>query len=73
MVVFSDEHIAEVKMLATIMATAVAGELLAAFVVFKNLRRPVLRESKVSKYSAGPRANRLLAMPPRGRHSVEES
>ena len=49
LVVFSDEHIAEVKMLATIMAAVVAGELLAAFVVFKNLRWPMLGEPKVSK------------------------
>ena len=54
LVVFSDEHIAEVKMLATIMAAVVAGELLAAFVVLKNLRRFMLGEAKVSKQSPKP-------------------
>ena len=36
------------------MATVVAGELFAAFVVFKNLRWLMLREAKISKQPAEP-------------------
>ena len=52
----TNQHIAQVEMLATVMSTIIARQLLAAFVIFENCSRLVLWESEISKQTPEPDA-----------------